>query len=198
MKIALSLIISVAFISTANAQTPLEDLRREVKGQGRVTINQSSDIENIIVEKNTPAPTEKNNNTSAKPSAQHPTPSNTPATSRTEQSAASANTTHAGMESETINEMKKPRRTYKTTGYRIQVFSGGNKRADKEKCEDIARRLKAAIPGLPVYVHFYSPSWKCRAGNFTSQEEASQVLSQIKGMGYSQACLVKGTISVAY
>ena len=102
-------------------------------------------------------------------------------------------------DAENVNMNKKiMRNSYKTTGYRIQVYSGGNKRIDREKCNQIAARLKNSFPTLPVYVHFYSPSWKCRAGNFTDYAEAQEMLKQVKAMGYTQACLVKGTISVQY
>lgn len=105
----------------------------------------------------------------------------------------------AEAEAPAVNMNKKiMRHSYKTTGYRIQVYSGGNKREDRAKCDQIAQRVKARFPDLPIYVHFYSPSWKCRVGNFTNMGEAQSVLSQIKGMGYKQACLVKGTISVQY
>lgn len=94
--------------------------------------------------------------------------------------------------------MKIMRHSYKTTGYRIQIYSGGNKRVDRQKCQEISTRIKLHFPDLPVYVHFYSPSWKCRAGNFVSQQEAQEMLKKIRALGYTQACLVKGKINVQY
>lgn len=94
--------------------------------------------------------------------------------------------------------MKIMRHSYKTTGYRIQIYSGGNKRVDRQKCQQISTRIKSYFPDLPVYVHFYSPSWKCRAGNFVSQQEANDMLKKIRALGYPQACLVKGKINVQY
>ena len=58
--------------------------------------------------------------------------------------------------------------------------------------------MKLAFPGQPVYTHFYSPRWICRMGNYKTYAEAEKYLKQVKGMGYSQACIVKGKISVAY
>lgn len=102
-------------------------------------------------------------------------------------------------ESPTVSTNKKiMRHSYKTTGYRIQVYTGGNKREDRTKCEQIAARLKTVFPNEPIYVHFYSPSWKCRMGNFTNMNEAKTALKQVRNMGYNQACLVKGTINVQY
>lgn len=93
---------------------------------------------------------------------------------------------------------KMMRNSYKITGYRIQAFSGGNSRADKEKANRIGNDIKMKFPDQPIYVHFYSPRWICRVGNFRSYSEAAQMLKSIKAMGYKQACIVKGKISVAY
>ena len=84
----------------------------------------------------------------------------------------------------------------KVQGYRVQVFSGGNSRADRQKAERIGAAMKSHFPDQPVYVHFYSPSWKCRMGNYRTTEEARLILSQVKQLGYSSACIVKGTITV--
>lgn len=90
------------------------------------------------------------------------------------------------------------RRSYKVNGYRVQVFAGGNSRADKIKAQNAGNAVKQAFPNQPVYVHFYSPRWICRVGNFRSYEEANAVMHQVKKMGYKQACIVSGKITVAY
>ena len=90
------------------------------------------------------------------------------------------------------------RRSYKVTGYRVQVFAGGNSRADKQKAQQAGNAVKRAMPDQPVYVHFYSPRWICRVGNYRSYQEANRVLMQVKKLGYRQACIVSGKINVAY
>lgn len=90
------------------------------------------------------------------------------------------------------------RRSYKVNGYRVQVFAGGNSRADRQKAQQAGNAVKRAMPDQPVYVHFYSPRWICRVGNYRSYEEANRVLSQVKKLGYKQACIVSGKINVAY
>ena len=90
------------------------------------------------------------------------------------------------------------RRSYKVNGYRVQVFAGGNSRNDKIKAQNAGNAVKKAFPSQPVYVHFYSPRWICRVGNFRTYEEANAVLQQVKKMGYKQACIVSGKINVAY
>lgn len=107
--------------------------------------------------------------------------------------------TPATAENPAVDTSKKMmRNSYKVTGYRIQAYSGGNSRADREKANRIGDAIKMKYPDQPVYVHFYSPRWICRVGNFRSYNEAAQVLKGIKAMGYSQACIVKGKITVGY
>ena len=49
------------------------------------------------------------------------------------------------------------RRSYKVTGYRVQIFAGGNSRNDRLKAEQTGNNIKMKFPDQPVYVHFYSP-----------------------------------------
>ena len=90
------------------------------------------------------------------------------------------------------------RRAYKVNGYRVQVFAGGNSRNDKIKAQNAGNAMKMAFPSQPIYVHFYSPRWICRMGNYRTYEEASAILHQVQKMGYKQACIVSGKITVAY
>lgn len=99
----------------------------------------------------------------------------------------------------TVDMRKKVmRRSYKVNGYRVQVFAGGNSRTDKLKAQKAGDNVKMAFPDIPVYVHFYSPRWICRMGNFRTYEEANNVLKQVRELGYKQACIVSGKITVAY
>lgn len=190
----------VAF--AANAQTITDELRRDQQGQGKVIVNQSEEIERLInnIQPETKRkPAEVTRPADSKPVVQEHavTPKPTPAPTTKPVTHQSTSTDVA--ETPAVNTNKKiMRRSYKATGYRIQVFSGGNKREDRTKCERISAQLKSRFPDQPIYVHFYSPSWKCRIGNFTDKAEAQALLSQIKAMGYTQACLVKGTINVQY
>lgn len=90
------------------------------------------------------------------------------------------------------------RKSYKVTGYRVQLYAGGNSRNDRLKAEQTGNDIKMKFPDQPVYVHFYSPRWICRMGNFKSLAEAQKVLAKVKAYGYRQACLVKGQITVQY
>lgn len=110
-----------------------------------------------------------------------------------------ASATDDGMDIPTVDMRKKVmRRSYKVNGYRVQVFAGGNSRNDKQKAHQAGDNVKMAFPDIPVYVHFYSPRWICRMGNFRTYEEANSVLRQVRELGYKQACIVSGKITVAY
>lgn len=88
--------------------------------------------------------------------------------------------------------------SYKITGYRVQAFSGGNTRKDRQRAEQIRNDIKMNYPDEPVYVHFYSPRWICRVGNYRTFEEAHRMLLAIRKLGYKQAFIVKGKITVQY
>ena len=85
----------------------------------------------------------------------------------------------------------------KAKGFRILVYAGGNKRADKAKAEEVGERMKHLFPWLPVYTHFESPRWVCRLGNFTTRAEASEVLQDVRSAGYPNAIVTEGIILVA-
>ena len=81
-------------------------------------------------------------------------------------------------------------------GYRVQAFAGGNTRADKQKAQQAGNAIKMRFPDQPIYVHFYSPRWICRVGNYKSIGEARRMLNAVKAMGYKSAIIVKGKITV--
>lgn len=215
MRILLITICSLFFSLSVGAQTFTEELRKQKEGQGKVTIKQSAEIERLVntvpeekkQDAKTPQSGEKRNDKQEKKSsdttvrqkphdAARQTVRNTPPAPLAANIAAGkvgsvADTSVIGGQNKKII-----RNGQKVTGYRIQIYSGGNRKADREKCEQIKARLKNAFPELPVYVHFYSPSWKCRAGNFTDYNEAKAMLKEIKAVGFTHACLVKGTVII--
>ena len=206
-----------SIFNTVSAQTFVDELRREVPGQGKVTVEQSKEIEELVNGKQTPAttttpsPTAPTAPANATTAQTHATPA--PATPTTpngqetheDQKPDSARRTPTPITSETEGETAPPdtrkkimRRSYKMQGYRVQVFSGGNSRADRQKAETAGAVMKSNFPDQPIYTHFYSPSWKCRMGNYRTQAEAQAYLAKVRKLGYRQACIVKGPIQVAY
>ena len=202
--------LALAAIYAANAQTFVDELRKDVPGQGKVTVEQSREIEDLVNGKQTPATTPTPTtptvpaNTTTSPT--HDTPT-TPAGQETheDQKPDSARRTPTPITSEAEGETTPPdtrkkimRRSYKTQGYRVQVYSGGNSRADRQRAETAGAVMKSNFPDQPIYTHFYSPSWKCRMGNYRTQAEAQAYLAKVRKLGYRQACIVKGPIQVAY
>ena len=90
------------------------------------------------------------------------------------------------------------RNSRKVDGYRVQAFAGGNSRDDRNKAQSIGNNIKQHFPSEPIYVHFYSPRWICRVGNYRSFAAASAMLKELKKLGYKSACIVKGKITVQY
>ncbi len=97
---------------------------------------------------------------------------------------------------DTTDSRKKVMKGYKINGFRVQVFAGGNSRNDRMKAEKTGDEIKTLFPGEPIYVHFYSPRWICRMGNYRTYEEAHEVLRSVKQLGYQSAIIVKGKITV--
>lgn len=215
---------------TAKAQTYLEHLQQPTQGKGKVTVNQSKAIDELV---NGKAPIIQDDKTTpikrtiATPT--HPQESKTPEhknvehknveqakkdstkKAEAEKNAERENaiTRESAQEKKSDSEKKEENETpmvdmrkkvmrgsYKVTGYRVQAYAGGNSRADRQKAEQIGNAIKMKYPDQPVYVHFYSPRWICRVGNFRSLGEANKMLQQVRAMGYKQACLVKGKITV--
>ena len=195
------LILCIGIFTNADAQTYTQRIQKQVAGQGTVTIHQDSVIDNLV-----------NNATLGIRSAGQPasktTPTTKPQTSQTGQTSKTSQTsqvtqpiqTNTGSEAiDTIDTSKKLiRNGYKVSGYRVQAFAGGNSRADRIKAEQIGNNIKAQYADVPVYVHFYSPRWICRVGNYRTYEEAHQMLLSLRKLGYTQATIVKGKITVSY
>lgn len=204
-RLLISIIISLCCV-TARSQTFLDSLRKVEPGKGNVSVIQSPELDKLVngteqshgVTANNGQPsTSRQQHTGEKQHEQEGHDS-TSSTGHLHENT-SPSTPTSPMEETVVDTRKKiMRNSYKTQGYRIQVFSGGNSRSDRQKAETAGATMKANFPTEPIYVHFYSPSWKCRMGNYKTIEDARRLLSQVKKLGYTQACIVKGTISVQY
>ena len=188
-----------------SAQSYLEHLQQKTQGLGTVSVHQSKEIDDLV---NGAVPV-------AKPVARTTTSPTQNTTANTEKTAEEEKKeepkervalkpdmpkteTESGTEVEVDMSKKVMRNSYKVTGFRVQAFAGGNTREDKRKAEEARDKIKRAYPSEPVYVHFYSPRWICRVGNYRTQEEANRMLRNIRNLGYRQAVVVKGKITVQY
>ncbi len=81
-------------------------------------------------------------------------------------------------------------------GYRIQVYFGDNSRKGKTEARAAGLRFRNYFPTQRVYVSFVSPHWLCRVGDFQTNEEAREILRQIREMGiFREAVIVKSKIN---
>ena len=183
-----------------SAQTYTQRIQQQNgNGQGTVTIHQDADIDKLVNSE------VLNNNTKQTTTANQSATSHTTTTSGSKTSTnkpATPNSVTTGNEGEdeTTPDLSKKvmRGGVKVSGYRVQAFAGGNSRKDRIQAERIGNNIKSHFANVPVYVHFYSPRWICRVGNYRTYEEAHQMLVQLRNLGYNQASIVKGKITVQY
>jgi len=193
----------------ASAQSSFtQRLQQSKSGEGKVTVTQDKAITDLVDGPSTVAPAQQQ--TVSKPGGQNtqkplvqkddkqePKAQQAPAEEKrqlaVEQQMSTPDTTYV---EDTRKKVMKG--GYKINGYRVQVYAGGNSRDARRKAEKTGREINTLFPGEPVYVHFYSPRWICRMGNYRTYEEAHQILNAVKKLGYKSAIIVKGKITVSY
>jgi len=206
-RLLIILTLCVGCITVADAQSTFtQRLQKSNSGEGKITVTQDRSIDELVNGKTVvpvqAAPKKQSETTSKKQ------PETTTATPRQENNARdekderlagtqeTEETTTAAPD--TIDTRKKIMKGYKVNGFRVQVFAGGNSRNDRLKAERIGNEIKTLFPAEPIYVHFYSPRWICRMGNYRTYEEAHAILRSVKELGYQSAIIVKGKITVQY
>ena len=189
------LVLCIGIPMGAGAQTFTQRLQKTVAGQGSVTIHQSDSIDKLV---NSAMLTTKSSSTTATttPTTPKPATPSTPSKTAPNSPSSPTNTTSTTVIPDTMPKMI--RNGHKITGYRVQAFAGGNSRKDRQQAEQTRNAIKSHYPNVPVYVHFYSPRWICRVGNYRTYEEAYQMLVSLRDLGFDQATIVKGKITVAY
>ena len=189
-KLLSIIILCVGVYIHANAQSYTERVQQKQQGKGTVTIHQSKEIDDLV-----------NDPTNQKPQASNQKPqtsSQTPAANNQQPQANNQQPQVSSLTPDANGQEPTTTATRKVTGYRVQAFAGGNSRKDRQTAEQISHNIKSQFPNISVYVHFYSPRWICRVGNFRTYEEAHQMMVRLQNMGYKQATVVKGKITVAY
>jgi len=185
-------------MTAADAQSSFtQRLQQSNQGEGKVTVKQSKEIDDLVNGSSNSTPSTPTVN--RKQQEKEKTNDQAAATKEEKPSKAlSERQDSTDVSDSTTDNHKKVMKGYKINGYRVQVFAGGNSRNDRIKAEKIGNEIKSLFPGEPVYVHFYSPRWICRMGNYRSYEEAHEVLNRVKNLGYQSAIIVKGKITVQY
>lgn len=196
--------LCIGCLTMANAQTFTQRVQQNTRaGEGKVTITQDKAIDDLV-----------NGQKAEDKAVAKPTAANKPADNKTgdKTGAQKSESEKAREQLASILEMdgdtatapiiidnrRKVMRGVKVDGYRVQAFAGGNQRKDRQKAEQVGNTIKNNFPDEPIYVHFYSPRWICRVGNYRTYEEAHQMLLNIRKLGISGASIVKGKITVQY
>ena len=194
----------VGCVIVADAQSTFtERLQKSNSGEGKITVTHDQSIDELVNGKNAvpvqAAPkkqaemTKKQSETTTATTRQE-----NARDEKNEQAAVQQETETITATPDTIDTRKKVMKGYKINGFRVQVFAGGNSRNDRVKAERTGNEIKSLFPGEPVYVHFYSPRWICRMGNYRTYEEAHAILRSVRELGYQSAIIVKGKITVQY
>lgn len=200
-RLVIILMMCVGCITTVNAQSSFtERLQKSKVGEGKVTVHESKAIDELVNGKTAAPQSTKPATTTVTP--QKPTDKkDNDAVSKQDKTIDKPSDTPDQatiIVTDTTDHKKMIKNGYKINGYRVQVFAGGNSRNDRLRAEKTGSEIKALFPGVPVYVHFYSPRWICRMGNYRTYEEAHEVLNRVKDIGYQSAIIVKGKITVQY
>lgn len=184
----------MCLVATANAQSFLDHLQ-DKQTKGSVTVTQSKEIDDLVNGKQIAIPTTPATTTTPATPKTPTTPK--PSTSGNTTPKTTATTPSTTIDTATIDTRKKVmRNSRKVTGYRVQAYAGGNTRADRTKAQRVGNDIKSHFPNMPIYVHFYSPRWICRVGNFRTYEDAAEMLKEVKKLGYKSAVIVKGKVTV--
>ncbi len=170
-KLLLSLLLCGGVFTVVHAQQKFMDaLIRPVSGQGTVHVIQDEEITRLV------------NGTN---------PYETVAGGTSNLSSGQA-TTVVSPDGTVVRKMK-------ATGYRIQVYAGGNSRTSRQEAQQMAGKVKELFGNLAIYTHFQSPRWICRVGDFRTYEEANQALYEMRATHqFDEALIVKSVIQITY
>ncbi|MBP5506230.1 MAG: SPOR domain-containing protein [Prevotella sp.] len=221
MKRTIAILATSLFLTTAHSHTFLQHLQNYDKSSGQVSVKQSEDINKLV----NGSGKSKEQDTKQEATRQEERSRQESRSSENRQRDYERNVSTAEDEARDKARRERERKareaarakkmqefeenvdasssrkklmsnSKRAKGYRIQVFAGGNTRLDRAKAQEMGAKVKTKFPGHPVYVHFYSPRWCCRFGNFRNQEAATKLLKQVKKEGFKNACVIKTAITV--
>ena len=171
MKYTVAILLWLCTVSLSAQQTFTEKLQQAVETTGRIILHQDVSITDLV---------------NGKKKQQNAAPSG-----RRQDDLTASFADSVAVDSLSLGPK------IKINGYRIQVYFGDNSRKGKTEARAAGLRFRNSFAELPVYVSFVSPHWLCRAGDFRTMEEASDVLRQIREMGiFPEAVIVKSKINV--
>ena len=163
----------LSIVNYAIAQeTFTERIQQSVEGQGTVVLHQDAEIDALLCGKKSVTSS-----------------SSTPITARIVSESADS---LSALSDTLLNSGKKIR----MTGYRVQVYAGGNSRDAKRKAYQMEALAKTFFPEHRVYTRFVSPRWICHVGDFRTRDEAIELLQEMLKTGrFPEAITVKCKIN---
>ena len=81
-------------------------------------------------------------------------------------------------------------RAFSSSGYRIQIFSGSNRR----DAYNIQARFQSDFPGIRTYITYRSPNFKVHVGDFRTRIEAEKMVRDLK-VSYSSVFIISTKIN---
>ena len=75
-------------------------------------------------------------------------------------------------------------------GFRVQVYTGFSDRASRNAALQVQKDIRRRFPEIATYVHFISPRWICRVGNFIRREDAIHYARLIRAAHLSSEAAV--------
>ena len=168
MKYSFLLFLFSVITFSLNAQeTFTNKLRQNVPGSGKVIIEQSSEIEQVV-----------NNISSVKSVSSVVAKSNTDNDKKSEVNNASTRNQQA-------SHNYVARNRHKAAGYRICIFMGGNSRKDKEQAMQIGDKCRSKFGELSVYTRFEAPRWVTHVGDFRTRNDAQKYVDLIRNANFT-------------
>ncbi len=78
-----------------------------------------------------------------------------------------------------LNNQKEQNLTKQSmSGYRIQVYFGGN----RQKASEVKLEFSSKYPDVPAYLTYQQPNYKIRVGDFLNRFEAQKFMKQLDGL----------------
>ena len=188
---------------SAVAQTFSDAVQKSAPGQGIVVIHQSQELADLlngrtsttVSNRTKPAAADVKPTDNGKEDKKTDTKSNTSLTTQNKD----GNDDNTGDDKSSVLRNKAYRSSYAVKGYRVQIYSGDDSRAARQRANALATEFKGYFPDIPAYTHFYSPHWTCRVGDFRTYEEANACLNQIRRTNsFKAAAIIKCTVRVSY
>lgn len=90
-------------------------------------------------------------------------------------------------QSESVNQLLLSRamgveRKYESVqnGFRIQVYSSNDQKVAARESSDVAEKVRNLNLGIDIYRTYHAPFWRVRLGNYRTQEDANEVLDELR------------------